>query len=133
MNNRIGKNVARLMQNRNFSSNLLLIRESAGTTNDDGIYEPGATETISIKGVHQKATDDDRSELEVSERLREVRTVWIRSTDKNLLRPMRSGANQTRGDIIQILGINYRVAKVDNFSNFHHIKAICVRIKGQSD
>ena len=128
----IGNKTSRLTTNLRFGDEVLLIKSSTGEY-VDGIYQEGVQETTTMTAHHQPADSDDRQNLPENERLREVKKVWVRSFEKDLIRPMRQGDNNTRGDVLQINDIKYEVYSVDNFSLDGHIMAICVRQEGQSD
>jgi hypothetical protein len=83
---------------------------------------------------YQPASIDDRNNLPEGERLREAITVYIKSSDRDLLRPMRQGAtDNTPGDIIRVNNLDYEVYTVESFANSQHIKAVCMRVEGQDD
>ncbi|MEE9451377.1 MAG: hypothetical protein V3V61_01310 [Gammaproteobacteria bacterium] len=127
----IGNATSRLTTNQRFGDTVTLIKNTGSYVN--GAYVDGTPQTISVRVHHQPSNADDRSNLPEGERLREAITVWIKSSDREFVRPVRQGVKNSKGDIFQIGGINYEVYSVDNFSLDQHIKAICMRIENQSD
>ena len=128
----IGARTTRLPTSLRFGSSVLLIKRDAGGY-ADGLYIEGAQEVVVLTANVQPASQDDRDNLEIGERIKEVITVYIRSTERDLVRPMRQGDDNSRGDIIRVNSIDYEVYSVDNYSINGHIKALCFRRENQSD
>lgn len=128
----IGNKTSRLTNNLRFGSPLILIKNATGAYTD-GLYVKGADEETEIVGHYQSATEDDRQNLPEGERLREAIKVWIKTDDRDLIRPIRQGSSNSPGDVIRISTLDYEVYSVDNYSNDQHIMAICMRIENQDD
>lgn len=128
----IGSKTSKIVGNFRFQDTITLVKSENGSY-VDGLYVEGTEEIIELEGHHQPATDDSRSNLPEGERLREVKNVWVKSFDKDLIRPMRQGTDNSRGDVLIIDNIDYEVYFVDNYSLNGHIMAIAVRREDQSD
>jgi hypothetical protein len=127
----IGNKTSRLTTNLRFGLPVTLIKKGAGAYDASGLYQDGATEATTVTAHHQPATEDDRMNLPEGERVSEAITVYIKTDDRDLVRPMRQGVDNSAGDIFQIGGINYEVYSVDNYSSDKHIKALCMRRDNQ--
>jgi len=128
----IGNKTSRLTTNLRFGDSITLIKRSTGNY-VDGIYVEGAEETTELICHHQAATEDDRQNLPIGERMREVMKFYIKSDDRELIRPLRQGVDNSRGDILRVGTINYEVFSVDNYSWNGHIKALAIRRENQDD
>lgn len=127
----VGARTTRLPVGLRFGTNVLLIKTGSGSY-VDGLYIEGTQEVTVLTANVQPASQDDRENLDIGERVMEIITVYIQSEERDLIRPMRQGPNNTRGDIIRINQINYEVYSVDNFSINGHIKALCFRRENQN-
>ena len=128
----IGNHTQRLPTNIRFRTTFLLVKRDAGSY-IDGIYQGGTEEITTQTGNIQIANQDERLNLPEGERLNEAITVYVKTQDKSLIRPVRQGVNNSRGDIIRFNSLDYEVYFVDNFSINGHIKAIAMRQEDQSD
>ena len=111
----IGNHTKRLPTNIRFRSAFLLVKRGAGSY-VDGMYQEGPEEATNQIGNIQIADQDERLNLPEGERLNEAITVYVRSDDKDLIRPGRQGINNSRGDVIRYNNLDYEVYFVDNFS-----------------
>lgn len=127
---RLGTFTTRLPTSPRFKTSLTLIKRGSGEY-VDGLYVEGNQNSVELIANVQPASQDDRNNLEIGERVAEIITVYIRSQERDLIRPMRQGANNSRGDIMKINNLDYEVYSVDNFSINGHIKALCFRRENQ--
>ena len=128
----LGLRSSQLITNPRFLKTVTLIKQQGGQY-VDGLYVEGLEETTIQQAHWQPIDEDERLNLPETERLREALKIWVATTDKQLLRPMRQGVDNTRGDIIRIDTLDYEVLSVDNFSSNYHISAVIVRRENQSD
>lgn len=127
----VGARTTRLPTGLRFGTTVLLIKRGSGS-NVDGLYIEGPQEVTTLTANVQPVSQDDRQNLEIGERVLEVITVYIQSQERDLIRPMRQGVNNTRGDVIKVNQIDYEVYSVDNYSINGHIKALCFRRENQN-
>ena len=62
-----------------------------------------------------------------------MKQIFIKTKNKDLVRPMRQGLINTRGDIIRINNLDYEVYQVNNHVLNQHLEIIAVRREDQSD
>jgi len=126
----IGHLTYNLPTNERFGTDILLRKYASGIY-IDGIYSPGAPFVLPVKASVQPASDDDRLNLPAGERIREAKTIWIKTNDPTLVRPVRQGTNNTPGDAFEIGGIVYEIYSVKNYGLNGHIKCVCMRVEDQ--
>jgi len=131
MSARIGRRSARILNGDRFSRNFTLTQESTGSRGDDGLWIDGTQTGTTLKGSIQPSTDKERLQLPEGERAMEAITVYINTTDKNAISPIKVGATQSDSDIITVDSLNYAVRSVTPWFDFGHLKAIAVRLEDQ--
>ena len=128
----IGSLTENLPTGLRFGTSIELIKRASGSY-VDGLYQEGAQEVTLLTANVQPGSQDDRQNVPSGERITEVIAVFIKSRDRNLIRPARQGVNNSRGDVIRINNLDYEVSSVNNYSLNGHIKAVCYRRENQND
>jgi len=132
MSARIGRRSAKIINGDRFSRNFTLTQESTGSRDSDGLWIDGTQTSTTLKGSVQPSTDKERLQLPEGERASEAITVYINTTDKDAISPIKVGTTQADSDIITVDGLNYAVRSVTPWFDFGHLQAIAVRLEGQN-
>ena len=115
---------------RRFGEPAALIRQVPGDYNGHGEWEPGAearTDITVVSAPPSAATA--RDVLPEGARLQDWRTFWFGGAAA----PLRVGAGQTEGDVIEYSGIRYRIRHVQDWQPHGFVEALGVREEGQDD
>jgi len=131
MSARIGRRSARILNGDRFSRNFTLTQESTGSR-VDGLWVDGTQVVTTLKGSIQPSTDKERLQLPEGERAMEAITVYINTTDKDAISPIKVGSTQTDSDIITVDSLDYAVRSVSRWHDFGHLTAIATRLEGQN-
>jgi len=132
MSARIGRRSARILNGDRFSREFTLTKESTGTRGDEGLWIDGTPTEIPLKGSIQPSTDRERLQLPEGERAMEAITVYIETTDRDAITPIKVGATQNDSDLITTDGLIYAVRAIIQWADFGHLQAIATRLEGQN-
>ena len=128
---RIGRRTSRMITRTRYMINATLMKYNSGSY-VDGMYQSGVEEETVVKVNKQPATSDDRANMPPNSNIEEAIRIYIPSTDRDLIRPVRIGDTvNTNGDVFVIDNIRYEVYTVDNRTENNHIKCICMRQDNQ--
>jgi len=127
----IGLKTSRLITSQRFRASVLLKKFNTGSY-VDGRYIAGTEVLIPLQAHYQPVNDDTRENLEGGERIREAVKVWIKSADRDFIRPLRQGDPNSSGDILVINGLDYEVYTVNNYTLNQHIEVTAMRIENQN-
>ena len=111
----------------------VLIRQDAGDRDDDGIFDPGFDNDDELLGSVQPLDGKSRAQLPEGERLLDAILVLIKTTDHDLVAPLRIGLLQTDSDFIVWNDLKWAVRVVRDFASYGHIKVFATRLEGQND
>lgn len=128
---RIGRRSAKLLTKSKFARDFVLVRQMVGSRDSNGRWVAGAEISENLKGLVREATNTERLQLQIAERLSEAITIFFHSTVSDKTRPLRVGTVQTDSDIIIVDNLRWAVKTIGNWSDFGHIKITCVRLEGQ--
>ncbi len=131
MSARIGRRSARILNGDRFSRNFTLTQQATGSRDSEGLWVEGAETSATLKGSIQPSTDKERLQLPEGERASEAITVYINTTDKDAISPIKVGTTQADSDIITVDSLNYAVRSVTPWFDFGHLQAIAVRLEDQ--
>lgn len=132
---RVGRRVRRISSNRRFGSDLQLEKQGAGTRNDYGEYQPGATTNMPFRGNIQPASSGAvRDIVAEGARASELNLLIAETSNPDFIRPVRVGSSQTGADVIidPHTSRRYIARSVKDFSRHGHVEAIIERIDNQN-
>jgi hypothetical protein len=129
---RIGRRSSTLLRSDRFARDFVLVRQAVGIRDSDGRWIAGAENSENLKGLVCKATDAERSQLQMAERLSEAITIFFHTLARDKMRPIRVGSVQTDSDVIIVDNLRWAVRSVGDWSDFGHIKITCIRLEGQN-
>ena len=109
-----------------------LIKQSAGSRNDEGVFVPGSPPPVKKTGSVQPLDGKSRANLPEAERLMDAICVLYLTIDHDAISPLRIGTLQTDSDIIRYRGIKYAVRVVHDMADFGHLEVHATRLEGQS-
>lgn len=121
-----------LLNDPEFTRPLVLVRERAGTRDDNGEWVPGEREEIPTRGSVQPLDLADerlqRLPQDGGDRVVAAKEIFLpASVDAQ---PLRTGEGQTAGDILRVDGLDYRVASCAPYDE--HSEIIAVRLEGDA-
>ena len=131
MSARIGRRSARIINGDRFSRTFTLTQESTGSRGSDGLWIDGIQTSTTLKGSIQPSTDKERLQLPEGERAMEAITVYINTTDKDAISPIKVGSTQNDSDLITVDSLVYAVRSVTPWFDFGHLQAIATRLEDQ--
>ena len=130
MPQRIGRRSSRIINKSRCSREFTLTQQATGSR-VGGLWIDGVETSTTLRGSVQPSTDNERLQLPEGERVSEAITVYINTTDKDAIRPIKVGVSQSESDIITVDNLNYAVRSVTPWFDFGHIQAIAVRLEDQ--
>jgi len=127
---RIGRKSSKILNKKNKSREFDLLKEDPGAR-VDGIYIPGAAIRTTLIGSIQPATDSQRLMLPEGERLDEAIAIYYETLNKDDIRPLRVGSDQTDSDKIDVDSLIWAVRAVKDYHDFGHLEIIATRLEAQ--
>ena len=112
-----------------FRERATLIQESGSYGNGGGWISGAVTrsQVIVVSAPPNAATV--RNIAPEGARIQDMRMFWVEQETK----PLRVGANQTDGDVIEYNGLRYRIRHVHDWRPHGFVEALGVREDGQDD
>lgn len=110
----------------------VLIRQDSGDRDNTGVYDPGFGNNEELLGSVQQLDGKSRAQLPEGERLLDAIIILHKTTDHDLVAPLRIGELQTDSDTIVWNNLNWAVRAVNDFASYGHMDIIATRIEGQN-
>lgn len=132
-----GEKMSRIINSRmGRIQDVSLIKQTAGTRDENGEYVPGSVTSMPLRAVVQPVTYQGsttmREALPEGFRLSDYRYVDIYTRDADLLKPVRIGTPQTQPDVLEFEGLRWSVVDVTNWIENGHLVATVVREDAQN-
>ena len=124
---------SRLLTSNRYAVSFVLVQYLSGSRNaDTGRWEKGlATRTPSCTGNIQPATTTERLQLPEAERLSEAIMIYFITMEKDDIRSLRIGLQQSPPDIIEYDGLQWAVRSVKDWHTSGHLEVLCTRLENQ--
>ena len=114
---------------RKFGESAVLIRQAPGHHNEFGEWAPGAEERFPLSVVSAPPSMATLREiLPEGARLQDARQFWFEEYNAE---PLRVGTEATEGDVIEYVGIRYRVRHAQDWHPHGFLDVLAVREEGQ--
>lgn len=108
-----------------------LVRQDAGDRDETGVYDPGFDNTDDLLGSVQPLDGKSRAQLPEGERLLDAIIILHKTTDHDLIAPLRIGKLQTDSDIIVWNDLKWAVRAVSDFASYGHVAIMATRLEDQ--
>ena len=123
---------SRLLTSSRYAVPFVLVQYLSGSRNaDTGRWENGVETRTNYTGNIQPPTPTERLQLPEAERLSEAIMIYFITMEKDDIRSLRIGLQQSPPDVIEYDGLQWAVRSVTDWHTSGHLEVLCTRLENQ--